>query len=54
MYTWDMIQNMPGRQDPLILMSYGSLRDAELMATRFPSAERVLADRRGSLWKLSP
>jgi len=54
MYTWDMIQNMPGRQDPLILMSYGSLRDAELMAARFPSAERVLADRRGSLWKLSP
>jgi len=54
LYTWDMIQNMPGQYDQLVLMSQGSAEDAGLMAARFPSPQRVLADRRGSLWRVSP
>jgi hypothetical protein len=54
LYTWDMIQNMPGQDDRLVLMSQGPAPDVGLMAVRFPSAQRVLADRRGTLWKLSP
>jgi hypothetical protein len=50
LYTWDMIQNFPGEGRELMLMSEGSASDAAFVAGRFPQAQRVMLDRRGSLW----
>jgi hypothetical protein len=52
LYTWDMIQNFPGEDQQLILMSAGAASDAALAAARFPEAHRMTLDRRGSLWAL--
>jgi hypothetical protein len=54
MYTWDMIQNMPGDSRQLILMSFGAPSDTRLVTARFPGARLVHEDLRGSLWSLPP
>ena len=52
LYSWDIIQNVPGRDQVLTLMSFGAGSDRQLMAERFPAAVPVVADGRGSLWRL--
>ncbi|MFI4891526.1 MAG: hypothetical protein ACHQIL_13430 [Steroidobacterales bacterium] len=52
LYTWDMIQNFPGDRQKLTLMSFGAASDAALVASRYPQAQRMILDRRGSLWSL--
>jgi hypothetical protein len=54
MYTWDMIQNMPGDSRRLILMSFGAPSDTRLVSARYPGAHLVREDLRGSLWSLPP
>ncbi len=52
LYTWDMIQNFPGEHQQLTLISQGAASDAALIAQRFPQAQLVTLDRKGSLWSL--
>jgi hypothetical protein len=52
LYSWDMVQNLPGDDHRLVLMSFGAGRDAVFAASRFPLAHRTLIDARGSLWSL--
>jgi hypothetical protein len=54
MYTWDRIQNMPGESRILTLMSFGPEADTIWMGKRFPRAQRVISDNRGSLWAVPP
>jgi hypothetical protein len=54
LYTWDMIQNMPGNSRQLILMSFGAPADTRLVTSHFPGARLVREDLRGSLWSLPP
>jgi hypothetical protein len=54
MYTWDMIQNMPGDSRQLILMSFGAPSDTRLVTSHYPGARLAREDLRGSLWSLPP
>jgi hypothetical protein len=51
LYTWDMIQNMPGDDHQITLMSFGAAADERLMARALRGYRRVLVDARGSLWR---
>lgn len=53
LYSWDMIQNVPGDTHQLVLMSFGTAKDASLIAAHFPMAQRTALDARGSLWSLT-
>jgi hypothetical protein len=54
LYTWDMIQNMPGDVHQITLMSFGTVADERLMAGAFPGYRLAAADARGSLWQSVP
>ncbi len=51
-YAPDLVQNLPGHERVLHLISHGKDEDLRLMAKQFPQATRVLRDERGSLWRL--
>lgn len=51
-YSGDLVQNAPGQERVLRLLSRGEGADRELMSARFPGAERVQHDQRGSLWRV--
>lgn len=52
LYTWDLLQNFPGKDRVLLMMSFSRDADAELMRTHFPGAILATQDDRGSLWNL--
>ena len=52
LYTWDLVQNVPSRDQTYTLMSFGPDEDRQLMARQFPAATLSIADERGSLWQL--
>jgi hypothetical protein len=54
LYTWDMIQNMPGDSHEITLMSFGAPADERLMAGALRQYRPVLSDARGSLWRAAP
>ena len=54
LYTWDMIQNMPGEEHQITLMSLGAPADERLMARSLPGYRQRLVDARGSLWQQQP
>jgi len=54
LYTWDMIQNMPGDDHLITLMSFGAAADRRLMASALPGYLPQLSDARGSLWRAAP
>jgi hypothetical protein len=54
LYTWDMIQNMPGDAHAITLMSFGAPADERLMAVALREYKPVLEDARGSLWRAAP
>jgi len=54
LYSWDMIQNMPGEGHVITLMSFGVSADQRLMASALPGYRPQLSDARGSLWRAVP
>ncbi len=52
LYTADLVQNPPGSERVLNLLSQGPEQDRRLMAKLAPSAEQVVLDARGSAWRL--
>jgi len=54
LYTWDMIQNMPGDGHRITLMSFGTRADEGLMRSALPGYRPMLVDARGSLWRAAP
>jgi hypothetical protein len=52
LYTWDLVQNVPGRDRTLTLFSLGDEADRALMRRRFPGATPLVVDARGSLWRI--
>jgi hypothetical protein len=54
LYTWDMIQNMPGDGHLITLMSVGAAADQRLMASALPGYLPQFSDARGSLWRADP
>jgi hypothetical protein len=51
-YTVDLVQDYPGQDRVLTLLSDGDAADEALMAAQFPGATRTTLDARGSLWRL--
>jgi hypothetical protein len=51
-YATDLVQNVPGRERVIRLISEGDDKDRRLMSEQFPQAVRVLGDERGSAWRL--
>lgn len=52
-YSNDLVQNPPGNDRVLNLISQGDAKDRLLMARQFPQAVQVVHDARGSSWRLS-
>lgn len=52
-YANDLVQNLPGHERVLNLISQGEQKDRLLMAQQFPQAVQVVHDARGSSWRLS-
>lgn len=52
-YSGDLVQNAPGMERVLHLVSRGEVADRELMSARFPQAVAVRQDKRGSLWRIA-
>lgn len=53
-YRGDLVQNPPGQENLLHLVSRGHAEDAALMKRRFPEAALVGEEDRGSIWRLPP
>jgi hypothetical protein len=51
-YSIDLVQNLPGKDRVVRLLSKGDAKDAGLMSRQFPGAQRLAADARGSIWQL--
>jgi hypothetical protein len=52
-YNADLVQNVPGRDRVMYLISQGEQEDRMLMTAQFPQAVETLHDERGSAWRLS-
>ena len=52
-YAGDLVQNPPGQERVLNLISRGDEKDRRLMAEQFPQAVLAVHDARGSSWRLS-
>jgi hypothetical protein len=53
LYTADLVQNLPGQERVLRLVSEGEEKDRAFLGAIAPQATEIAHDHRGSLWRLT-